>query len=93
MKYYCNACRTEMDLKRDRISGKYLYGCTCCNKHLKKADMITDKQLAQRAAKVEEQERADYHYCSSCDAYVPIDEMDNCGRCERCQEQYPFDEE
>lgn len=33
------------------------------------------------------------HPCSSCDTIVDINEMDNCGRCQRCQEEYPFEEE
>jgi DNA-directed RNA polymerase subunit RPC12/RpoP len=35
----------------------------------------------------------DEYYCSSCDAPTPLDESDSCGRCERCQEEYPFEEE
>lgn len=27
------------------------------------------------------------HSCSSCDAMVDVEEMDNYGRCERCQEE------
>lgn len=32
------------------------------------------------------------HPCSSCDEIVPMDEMDNCGRCVNCQSEYPFEE-
>ena len=28
------------------------------------------------------------HYCSSCDEYVYVDELDNYGRCENCQIEY-----
>lgn len=33
------------------------------------------------------------HPCSSCDEVVPVSEMDSCGRCRRCQEEYPFEDE
>lgn len=28
------------------------------------------------------------HYCSSCDNYVDVEKLDNCGRCRNCQEEY-----
>jgi uncharacterized paraquat-inducible protein A len=33
----------------------------------------------------------EYHSCSSCDSMELLKESDSCGRCERCQEEYPFE--
>ena len=31
MKFYCRRCGNQIDLKRDRVEGKYLYVCVIAN--------------------------------------------------------------
>lgn len=90
MKYFCNKCRTEIT-REDRIPGKYVYECKHCERQLKRSDMITEAEMNRAQRDLEEKQNT--HPCSSCDTIVPIDEMDSCGRCQRCQDEYPFDEE
>ena len=42
MKFYCRRCGNQIDLKRDRVEGKYLYICCNCETPQKKKDMVTE---------------------------------------------------
>ena len=92
MRYFCRKtnCHWEINVKDDRIAGTYKYLCPKCETPQKKADMVNEAQMS-RSQKAEVEKEALYH-CSSCDhpAYSmeELNEFDNCGRCERCQEEY-----
>ena len=45
MKFYCRRCGNQIDLKRDRVEGKYLYVCCNCETPQKKKDMITENMM------------------------------------------------
>lgn len=88
MKFYCRRCGNQIDLKRDRIEGKYLYVCCNCETPQKKKDMITEAQLGR----IDKKKFEPIYHCDSCDAPIwtkeELDACDGVGRCERCQEEY-----
>lgn len=88
MKFYCRRCGHEINLKEDRVQGRYLYICSCCETPQKKADMIDEAQKERANAKAFEP----IYHCDSCDRPIwtkeELDACDSCGRCEHCQEEY-----
>lgn len=92
MNYFCRRCGNQIDLKNDRVEGKYIYICYNCETPQKKKDMIDQAQKERAAQKAFEP----IYHCDSCDTPIwtheQMDTLDNCGRCEKCQEEYPFEE-
>ena len=90
MKYYCD-CKNEVNLKEDRVEGKYVYKCSRCGKESKKKELRSEVQIYRREIQHQEQLEVATHPCDSCDEIVEISTMDNYGRCEKCQRECPID--
>lgn len=91
MKFYCRHCGNEINLKEDRVQGKYLYICCNCEAPQKKKDMI-DQAQKERAEKANARAFEPIYHCDSCDAPIwtqeQLSECDSCGRCSKCQKEY-----
>lgn len=91
MKYFCRRCGNEINLKEDRVEGKYLYVCSKCETPQKKKDMI-DQAQKERTEKSNARAFEPIYHCDSCDEPIwtkeQLDSLDGVGRCERCQEEY-----
>ncbi len=96
MKYFCRRCGNEISLEHDRVQGKYLYVCQNCETPQKKKDMI-DQAQKERAEKSNARDFEPIYHCDSCDRPIwtmeQMDTLDSCGRCEICQERYPFEDD
>lgn len=91
MKFYCRRCGEEINLKEDRIEGKYVYVCSNCETPQKKKDMI-DQAQKERTEKLDARAFEPIYHCDSCDRPIwtkeELDACDNVGRCGHCREEY-----